>query len=229
LVNVETKLRNVDQLSHQFEIPRLGALARHAIPHVIEATLIPLGLFYLSLWRYGTEGAICVAVAWGYLAVLRRLVLRQRIPGILLLSTLGLTARTIIALAAHSTLVYFLQPCLTTAAVGGLFLFSIPAGRPLAERLARDFVPFPPDFFTRPGMRRVFVQITVIWALVNLLNAAMAILLLVSQPVATYLAAKTGVSAVVTGSGVLVSAWWFKRNLKRNAVASPEFPAPGGV
>jgi hypothetical protein len=78
-------------------------------------------------------------------------------------------------------------------------------------------------------MRRVFVQITVIWALVNLLNAAMAILLLVSQPVATYLAAKTGVSAVVTGSGVLVSAWWFKRNLKRNAVASPGLRAAGGV
>jgi hypothetical protein len=114
LVTVETKLRNVDQLSHQFEIPRLGALARHAVPHVIEATLIPLGLFYLSLWRYGTEGAIFTAVAWGYLAVLRRLVLRQRVPGILLLSTLGLTARTVIALAAHRRgrgAVPVLHPC----------------------------------------------------------------------------------------------------------------------
>jgi hypothetical protein len=135
----------------------------------------------------------------------------------LLLSSLGLTARTVLALLAHSTFVYFLQPCLATAAVGALFLFSIPAGRPLAERLAHDFVPFPAGFVSGPRIRRVFVQITVIWALVNLLNAGTAVLLLVSQPVATYLAAKTVTAAAITGSGVLVSAWWFKRCVRRQS------------
>jgi hypothetical protein len=189
---------------------------------LIEATLIPLGIFYLSLWQTGTIGAIYTALAWCYLALLRRVVFRQRIPGILLLSALGLTVRTVLALAAHSTFVYFLQPCLATAAVGGLFLLSIPAGRPLAERLAHDFVPFPPGFVARPRIRKVFVQITVIWALVNLINAAGALLLLVSQPIATYLVAKTGMSAAVTGLGVLLSVWWFKRALRRQAASTPE-------
>ncbi len=173
-------------------MPSLVALARHAVPQLVEATLIPLGLFYLCLWQIGTVGAIYTALGWDYLALLRRLVLRQRIPGLLLLSTLGLTARTVLALLAHSTFLYFLQPSLATAAIGALFLFSIPAGQPLAQRLAHDFVPFPPDFFARPGMRRVFMQITAVWALVNLLNAAGAVALLISQPVATYLVAKAG-------------------------------------
>jgi hypothetical protein len=212
----------VTHSDRHFEIPRLRDLARHAVPHLIEATLIPLGIFYLSMWEFGTFGAIYAALVWCYLALLRRVVWRQRIPGILLLSALGVTVRTVFALTAHSTFIYFLQPCLATAAVGGLFLFSIPAGRPLAERLAHDFVPFPPGFLARPRIRRVFIQITVIWALVNLINAVGALLLLISQPVATYVVAKTGVSAVVTGSGVLLSVWWFKRALKRHAASTVE-------
>lgn len=210
-----------------FEIPRLRVLARHAIPHIVEATLIPLGIFYLSMWQIGTNGAIYTALAWAYLALIRRLIKRQRVPGILLLSILGLTARSVLALAAHSIFVYFLQPSLATAAIGGLFLFSIPAGRPLAERLAHDFVPFPPGFFKRPAIRKAFMEITAIWALVNLINAAGALILLVSQPIATYLAAKTGLTSTVTATGVLVSAWWFKRTLRRHPVvtAPAEVPA----
>lgn len=201
---------------HQgFEIPRLRDLARHAIPHLVEATFVPLVIFYISLWGWGDNVAIVSALAWSYAALARRLITKKPVPGMLLIGLLGLTARSMIALAAGSLFVYFLQPSLATAAVGAAFLFSIPAGRPLAQRLAKDFVPFPPGYFKRPAIRRVFVQISAIWALVMLLNAAGALLLLVSQPVTTYLAAKTGLTGVVTLAGVLVSTWWFKRTIKR--------------
>jgi hypothetical protein len=100
---------------------------------------------------------------------------------------------------------------LATAVVGGAFLLSVPFGRPLAQRLARDFVPFPEGYIKRPAIRKVFVQITIIWALVNLLNAGGTLILLVSQPIATYVAAKTQTSAVITGAGILV----FRRVVKR--------------
>jgi hypothetical protein len=201
-------------------LPRPRDLARHALPHLIEATLIPLAVFYLSLWQWGSHVAIWTALGWSYLALGRRLVQRRRIPGILLLGVAGLTARSLVAMASGSVFVYFLQPSLATAAVGAVFLFSIPAGRPLAQRLAHDFVPFPPGFVKHPAIRRVFVQITVIWALVNLINAAGTLVLLVSEPVATYLAAKTGLTAVVTGGGVLLSAWWFKRTVRLQTSAA---------
>jgi hypothetical protein len=47
-----------------FEIPRLRDLATHAVPHLLEATLIPLGIFYLSLWQWGTKVAILAALGW---------------------------------------------------------------------------------------------------------------------------------------------------------------------
>jgi hypothetical protein len=212
-----------------FELPRLRDLARHALPHLVEASLIPLGIFYLSLWQFGSHVAIWAALAWSSCALLRRLVLRKPIPGLLLIGFMGLAARTLVAAASGSVFVYFLQPSLATAAVGAVFLFSIPFGQPLAQRLARDFVPFPEGYIKRPAIRRVFVQITVIWALVNLVNAAGTLLLLISEPVATYVAAKTGLSAIVTGTGVLVSSWWFRRVVKNHPFTPVAVAAPAAV
>jgi hypothetical protein len=211
----------MDQRHQHFEIPRVRDLARHAIPHIVEATLIPLGLFYGFLWLVGVWGAILAALGWSYVAVLRRLVTGRRIPGLLVLGTVGITARTLLALASGSSFLYFLQPSLVTALVGGVFLLSVPAGRPLAQRLAHDFVPLSPALVGRPAVQRVFVRITLLWALVNLVNAAGAIGLLLSQPVATYIAAKTAMSWVVTGGGVAISAWLFKRTVRLQPAPVP--------
>ncbi|HET9058574.1 MAG TPA: VC0807 family protein [Acidimicrobiales bacterium] len=217
--------RRANSVDHHFEIPRLRDLARRAAPQVVEATLIPLVLFYGALAALGATGAICAALAWNYLALGRRVLMRERVPGLLVLSTVGLTARSLIALLSgqHSLFVYFLQPSLATALIGGAFLLSVPLGRPLAEKLAHDFVAFPAGFVKHPKVRRLFVRISLLWALVSLANAAGTILLLLNFPIATYLAAKTGLSAGLTGAGIVLSSWWFRRGLKRhNAVAAAD-------
>jgi hypothetical protein len=201
---------------HHFELPRLRDLARRSLPQILEAMVVPLGLFYAALWALGPTGAICAALAWNYLALVRRIWRRERLPGILLIATLGLTARSVVALVSGNSLfVYFLQPSLATALLGGAFLLSVPLGRPLAERLAHDFVPLPASFVNRPRVHRLFVRISLLWALVSLVNAAGTIALLVNVPIATYLAAKTGLSAALTLAGIVVSSWWFRRGIRR--------------
>ncbi|MGH9105301.1 MAG: VC0807 family protein [Acidimicrobiales bacterium] len=215
---------------HHFELPRLRDLARRAIPQVVEATLMPLALFYAALTVLGPRGAICTALGWSYLALLRRLWRRERPPGLLLITTLVITARAVVALASGASLfVYFLQPSLATALIGGAFLLSVPLGRPLAERLAHDFVPLPPSFVKRPKVRQLFVQISLLWALVSLANAAGTIALLVNLPIATYLAANTGLSWVLKGGAIVLSSWWFRRALRKHNLSAPAgeaVPAP---
>jgi hypothetical protein len=148
--------------------------------------LVPLGLFYAALWVLGPTGAICAALAWNYMALARRIWCRERLPGVLLIATLGLTARSVVALASGNSLfVYFLQPSLATALLGGAFLLSVPLGRPLAEKLAHDFV-----------------------------------------PLATYLAAKTGLSAFLTLAGIVVSSWWFRRGIRHQDPVAGPVPVP---
>jgi hypothetical protein len=200
---------------HHFELPRLRVLARRAVPQIVEATLVPLALFYVGLMGLGPKGAIFMALAWSYVAVLRRLWRRERLPGVLLLGTAGLTARSLVAFASHGSLfVYFLQPSLATALLGGAFLLSVPLGRPLAEKLAQDFVPLPPSFFKRPKVRQLFVRISLLWALVSLANAAGTIVLLLSWHSGAYALARTGFSSVLTLGGVVISSWWFRRGLR---------------
>src|SRR5438067_10794271 len=195
-------------------------MARHALPHLFEATLIPLALFYVALWYSGVWVALFAALSWSYLAIVRRILIGQRIPGLLVLGAVGLTVRTVVAFASGSVFVYFLQPTLTSVAVGGAFLLSVPMGRPLAERLAHDFFPLPLAMSEHPAVRRVFVRITLLWALVNLVNAGVTIWLLLTQPVGTYLLAKTVVSFAVMAAAISLSTVWFKSTLRRHGQTS---------
>jgi hypothetical protein len=203
-----------------FHIPRLRTLARHAVPHVVEGTLVPLALFYGALWLLGTWGALAVALGWSYLAILRRVVLRRRIPGLVVLGALTLTVRTIVSIATGSVFLYFLQPTLGTVAMAGAFLLSVPAGRPLAARLAQDFLPMPPSIVRDPTIRRVFARITLLWAFVLLANAAITLSLLLTQPLEAFLLAKTLATVVLTGAAVAVSTSWFRRSMRRRERAA---------
>jgi hypothetical protein len=186
----------------------------------VEGTLVPVGLFYGVLWLAGIWGALGVALAWSYLAVLRRALLGRRIPGLVMLGALALTVRTITAIATGSVFLYFLQPTLGTVATAAAFLVSIPTGRPLAERLAHDFLPMPPALAAHPVVRRLFVRITVLWAFVLLVNAAITLTLLLTQPIETFLLARTLSVFVLTVGAIAVSTAWFRRSMRRHGLLS---------
>lgn len=201
----------MNPLTPHFPIPRLTALARHATPHILEATLIPLALFYGGLRLVGLWGALIAALLWSYSSLLRRLLTRRRVPGMLLLGIVGLTARTGLALATGSAFLYFLQPTLGTGLVATIFIGSTVLGRPLAMKLANDFMPLPESLLAHAGVRRFFHRISLLWAGVFLANAGISLWLLVSQSLATFLWSRTVASLALTGLAVAVSTWWFRR------------------
>ena len=194
-----------------FPVPRLAALARHAVPHLLETTLIPLGLFYGGLQLFGLWGALLAALVWSYTSLLRRLIARRRVPGMLVLAIVGLTARTALALATGSAFLYFLQPTVGTGLVATVFVASVLVGRPLALRLAADFVPLPEALLARRGVRSFFQRVSLLWAAVFLANAGIGLWLLMSQSLATFLWSRTVASLALTGLAVVVSTWWFRR------------------
>jgi hypothetical protein len=200
------------------EIPRLRALARHALPNLVEATLVPLLVFYAALWLVGVWGGLIGALVWSYTAIVRRLVTGRSVPGLLVLGVVGLTARTVVAALSGSVFVYFLQPTLTTVLVAGVFLASVPAGRPIAERLAGDFCPLPATFIGSPPVRHFFARITLLWAFVQLANAGLSIWLLITQPVGTYVLARSVTSWGLTIAAVGLSTLYFKRSMQNHGI-----------
>jgi hypothetical protein len=201
-----------------FEIPRLPALARHALPNVLEGTVIPVAVFVVSLRFLGVWGALLAGLCWGYGAIAWRLVSRRRVPGLLLLGVATLTARTAIAFATGSVFVYFLQPTLGTALVAAAFLVSVTIKRPLAERLAHDFLPLPPGLLANTHVRRFFLRVSLLWAFTGIANVTITLWLLLSQSIGTFVIARSATSLVLTVSAIAVSTLWFVRSMRRHGV-----------
>ncbi|MFN8035517.1 MAG: VC0807 family protein [Acidimicrobiia bacterium] len=208
-----------------FEIPRIREIVSHSWRNVLECTIAPVVLFLLALRLLGIWGAVIAGLAWSYGNVGRRLVRGRRVPGILVLGALTLTVRTALVVATGSTFLYFLQPTLGTAVVAVAFLLSVPIGHPLAQRLATDFLPIPADFLADDRVRRFFLRITLLWAFTQFANAGITLWLLTTQSVATFVVARSVVSATCTGAAILASTLWFKRSMHAHGLLMPRASA----
>jgi uncharacterized membrane protein len=201
--------------------------ARHALPSLIESTTGPAVLFYVVLSMVGFRGALIAALAWSYAAA-RRLVRRQRMPGMLVLGVVLLTMRTALAFATGSAFVYFVQPSIGTVGVALLFAGTAALRRPIIERLAHDFCPLDPELMARPHVRAFFLRISLLWALVLLTNAGVALFLPLESSVKVFVIERTALSVGLIGIGVLVSVVWFVRTMRRVGISVrwSSVPAP---
>jgi hypothetical protein len=204
-----------------FQLPRLGAMARHAGPRVLEGSVAPVAVFLLALHYLGVAGAVAAGLGWCYVAIGWRVATGRRVPGVLVLGAVTLTARSALTIATGSTFVYFLQPTLGTALVAFAFLLSVGTDRPLAARLAGDFCPIPPEVLASAPMRRFFVRISLLWAAANFANALISLWLLLSQSVGVVVVSRAAVSFVVTGGAIALSVLWFRRSMREHGELAP--------
>ena len=191
----------------------LKVVGRRSLPSLIEATIIPAILLYVFFATFGPVVAMLAVLAWSYGAVVRRLVTRQQIPGVLLLAVTALTVRTAVGLAS-GTFLYFLQPVATTVVLAGIFVGSLFFGRPIIARMAGDFCPISADIAERPAIVRLFAGLTLMWAGVHMVSAITTFVLLTSLPTETFIALKSFVSLGITISAVAVTIHWSIRTAR---------------
>jgi hypothetical protein len=172
------------------ERPRIGAIIRHLSLSVLTANVVPSVLFYLCMVLGNVWMALIAALVWCYGAMAWRLSTKRRTSGLLIITMVGLTAKTLMAFASGSTYVYFLQPAITDALVAALFLSSLTTARPVVARLAGDFYPMNADIADRPRIQRLFWNLTLFWAIICVAKAAVTLWLLQEFPLVTFVAVK---------------------------------------
>lgn len=198
---------------HVFELPRLTAMLWHALPRFVEGVIAPVAVFYAAFALLGLNGGLIAAVAWVYGGILWRMARGHGVPGMLMLAAVGVTVRAALAAATHSAVVYFLQPTLGTLLVSMAFLASVPLRRPLAQKLATDMVPMPEAFLRHERVRQFFLRISLLWALVFLVNASISLWMLFHESIGTYLWVRTSLVAALGAAAVAVSVLGFRRCL----------------
>jgi hypothetical protein len=196
-------------------VPNLRHTLRHALPNVVEGKLIPVALFVGFLELVGNVAALLIALGWALGAIGYRRATGRRVPGLVVLSTIALTARTIAALATGSMLVYFLQPTITTVLVGVAFMASVPLGNPLAQKLAYDILPFDDDTKAHPLVRQFFVRLSLIWSVTSLVNASITIWLLLTQSTTTFVLVKSVLGPATAAVTLSIGFAWLWSALRR--------------
>jgi intracellular septation protein A len=217
-------------------LPALGAMVRQGGKHLLESTLVPLCLFYLLLTIVGLDGGLIAALSWSVLALARRVILRKKIPAVLILTTGLLVARTVLGLVTGSVFLYFLQPTLQNFLIAFVLLASLPFGRPFLAKLADDFCAFPTSFSEHPRVVKFFRRVSLLWALVFVTNGVTTLYILARWTVGDFLMVSTAGSYTVVGIAIVISLIWFRRALRgegivlrlgpARAVTTPPVPAP---
>lgn len=209
-----TNLKN----EHHVVLPKLLGLARHALPNILEGTVWPFVIFYVFLWTTNVWGALIAALVYSYVGVARKMLAGKRVSGLLALTTLTLTVRTILGFASGSVVVYFLQPSLAKAALAAALLLSLTGREPLLVKLARDFVPFSDEIMDRKCVQRFFVHATLLWVGLLLAHSGLATYVLLNESVNFYVAFKSVLNLVVKGGGIALSFAWFVVVARRNGM-----------
>ena len=210
---------------HHFVFPGLRAIARHAAPNLLIATLVPTAFFYIGWYVQGRSMAFALALGWALTVVGWRAVRRERIPALLVLTTTLLVIRTIVGFMSGSTTVYFFQPVVTATLIGAMFLISVAAGKPLISRLAGDFCPLPQAISERAEIRRHFRNLSFLWAAVYFANAVVTLLLLLNLPVTTFVATKTFTGLTIEWTGAAITAIWSVRVARQAGLVRQPAPA----
>jgi len=158
---------------------------------LLVAVAVPAVTFYGFFVLFGVWTAIIAALVWTYGAIAWRALTRRRTSGLLILTAILMTGRTALALVADSTWLYFLQPIISDGIVATAFLLSLASARPMVARLAGDFYPMDHELALRPRIRRLFRNLTILWAVLGLLKASMTLWLLQSQSLETFILVKS--------------------------------------
>jgi intracellular septation protein A len=185
--------------------PQLRSILRRVGMNLLVACVIPGIVFYSMFTAFGVWPAIGASLVWSYGAIAVRALTGRRASGMLLLTAGVLTLRTVVALASHSTFIYFLQPVLTDLLIGTAFLASALTARPVVARLAGDFYPLTDELHARPALRRLFRRLTLLWATALLAKAVVVYVLLVSQPLATFVLAKSILVPITNASCIALT------------------------
>lgn len=204
--------------SHGVVLPPLRTMFRTIGVQVVEGTLVPALTFWAVLHLSGLVWALCAGLAWCYLAIARRWLRGATLPAVLVVGALLFTTRTGVALAFHSTFVYLLTPTINAFVLAVAFAGSALVRRPLTERFARDFIGLPAHVTALATVQTALRRLSLVWALVNVVNGGVALQLLVADHYDAVLLARSVLSPLLSAGAVGCCVVLGRRALRREGI-----------
>jgi intracellular septation protein A len=178
--------------------PRLRDVTVRIVMSLLVAVVVPTTLFWAAMVVFDVQVAMIIALAWMAAAMVWRAVTGRPVSPVLLLALGILTVKTTFTLVTGNTFVYFVQPVFADATVATMFLGSLLMARPMVARLAPDFYPMDITLAERPGMRRLFRRLTLLWGVVIIAKGTVTLTLLVTLSLVDFVLIKSAAIIALT-------------------------------
>jgi uncharacterized membrane protein len=193
---------------------------------VAESFGLPTGGYVLAAWLGGRDAGLwaMLGAIW-FTAGVRKLVTGS-VPGLVMISLIVLTVQTLAAIVTGSLWLFLLHFPLANLALAVLFGRTARGDSPIAARLAAEVIGLRCPDVHRPGMYRFFRQVTVLWAVVFFVLAAVLGALLALVPVGVYVPIWTVTTIGLIGIGIGISVIWLRSATRRLGIGF-RFTVPG--
>jgi len=198
---------------HIVELGHVGKVVRNALLLLVETVVVPTAILYGCMQTIGTVPGLVGVIAWCAVTMTVRYLFGGRVPSTLLLVVGILVARTAIALACTSVWLYLLQPIAASVLMALVFVGSALIGRPITQKLALDFIHLPERLLADQRMRRVFIEVALIWGFTRVLDAGISLNSLLSWGDDASVLVRGVLSIGLTALSVAGCAYWGWRRM----------------
>ena len=178
--------------------PQLKAILARTGASLATAVVAPAVLFCAAIVVFNVDTALIVALGWMIGALCWRRGTGRPVSGLLVLALGIMAIKTAFTLATGNTFVYFVQPVVVDAVVATAFVASVWTARPIVARIAPDFYPVDSALAARPGMHRLFRQLTLMWGVVIAIKGTITLWLLLSLSTVDFVLVKSSAIIALT-------------------------------
>src|SRR4051812_34567821 len=199
------------------EIPRIGQIVRHALPRVLEATVIPSVVFLIGHAVFGLAGGLAGALLWSWGCIGWRHGTGRPVGGLLPIGAMSLLVRSGLALVSGSTFIYFAGPAVLTAIVGLGFVASAATDRPVVARIVSDVVPLSPETLANPATDRLLRRLSILWGVQQVISGAVNLWMFRHLALSRYLVLRGPVGWSMALMALAISLAAGRRHLHRTA------------
>lgn len=210
---------------HLIELGEVGKVIGNAALMLAEGVLVPTAILYTAIRTVGAVPGLIGVMVWCLLTIGVRWTLGRRVPSTLLLVIGVLVLRTAVALATTSVWLFLLQPIAASVLMSVLFIGSAVLGRPVTQRLAQDFVHLPERLVADRRVRRMFIEVALVWGLSRVLDAGLSLGSL-EMGTSFGVLARGVLSIGLTALSVAACAYWGWRRMRAIPGVRFRFGAP---
>jgi hypothetical protein len=205
-------------MREHLELPRPLRMLRTTLWSLTESAGLPLAALVVFGWLDGRNAGLIAGVAAIWVTAAVRKVVTGSVPSLLTISAIVLTLQTAMVLATGQLWIFLLHFPVANLCMSVLFARTARGPNPLVARLAAEVIALRQPSAHHPGLHRFFQGATWLWAGIFLLLAGSLGVLMVTQPLATFLMLSSVATIALTAAGIGASVLWFVSMMRKHGL-----------